>query len=263
VIGPFRAELLKQRSTQTMIALFSAMFGLVALAIALHVLTPAVSELATRADQLSTFEAGTRIGMLFAGLSGALAITAEYRYGTIRPTFLVTPTRWPVIVAKLAVSGSVGLVFGLVAGGLMAGAAGAGLAARGIDIQLTSDDYVRLLVGGMAAAALWAIVGLGVGAVVRNQIATVVGLCTWRCWSNTSFHPTPRSTRRARGPEPTAQRHRSSSREPRGGGSGHAVRQLGRRLADRAQPRTSWLAVVSSMKTKASNAARSEGTVIV
>jgi ABC-2 type transport system permease protein len=179
VIGQLRAELLKQRSTQTTLALFSAMFGLVALAIALHVLTPAVSELATRADQLQTFEAGTRIGMLFAGLGGALAITAEYRYGTIRPTFLVTPTRSPVIVAKLAVSGMVGLGFGLVAGGLMAGAASAGLAARGIDIQLTSGDYVRVLIGGMAAAAMWAIVGLGVGAVVRNQIATLVGLCTW------------------------------------------------------------------------------------
>jgi hypothetical protein len=147
--------------------------------VTLHVLTPAVSELTTRSDQLPAFYVGTRTGMLFAALAGALAITAEFRYGTIRPTFLVTPRRTPVIAAKLAVSGLVGLVFGLVAEALMAGAASAALAARGIDIQLTSSDYVRLIIGGMAAAGLWATIGLAIGAIVRNQVATLVALCAW------------------------------------------------------------------------------------
>jgi ABC-type transport system involved in multi-copper enzyme maturation permease subunit len=179
MIGSLRAETLKQYSIQTTLALFLAMIGLVALAIALHVLAPDASELATRSDQLLSFEVGTRIGMLFAALAGALAITAEYRYGTIRPTFLVTPRRSPVIEAKLAVSASVGLLFGLVGGGLMAAAASVALAARGIEIQFTPGDYARVLAGGMVAAALWATIGLGVGAVVRNQVATLVGLCTW------------------------------------------------------------------------------------
>jgi ABC-type transport system involved in multi-copper enzyme maturation permease subunit len=177
--GVLRAELLKQRSTQTILALLAGMFGLVGLAVALHVLTPATSALATRSDQLPSFEVGTRVGMLFAALAGALAITAEFRFGTIRPTFLVTPRRSPVIAAKLAVSGLTGLVFGLVSTGLMAGAVSVALAARGIDNQLTSGDYVRLLVGGMAAAALWATIGVGVGALVRNQVSTLVGLCAW------------------------------------------------------------------------------------
>ena len=30
-----------------------------------------------------------------------------------------------------------------------------------------------------AAAALWAILGVGIGALVRNQVATLVGLCAW------------------------------------------------------------------------------------
>jgi hypothetical protein len=29
------------------------------------------------------------------------------------------------------------------------------------------------------AAALWATIGLGIGALVRNQVATLVGLCAW------------------------------------------------------------------------------------
>jgi ABC-2 type transport system permease protein len=179
MIGHVRAELLKQRSTFTTLALFGGMFGLVGLAVVLHVLTPAVSELTARSDQIVVFAVGTRIGMLFAALAGALAITAEFRYGTIHPTFLVTPRRSPVVAAKLAVSGLTGIVFGLVAEGLMAATASAAFAGRGITIELTSGDYIRLLVGGTAAAALWALVGLGIGALVRDQAPALIGLCAW------------------------------------------------------------------------------------
>lgn len=117
--------------------------------------------------------------MLFAGLVGAMAITAEIRYGTIRPTFLVAPTRGPVMAAKLVVSGLAGLVFGLVAEALMAAAATAAFSARGIDNQLDSSDYIQLLAGGTAAAALWATIGLGIGALVRNQVGALIGVCAW------------------------------------------------------------------------------------
>jgi ABC-2 type transport system permease protein len=179
VIGPLRAELLKQRSTQTTLLLLLAMVGLVAFAVAMHVLALGVDRLSTRSHQLEVFQVGTRAGMLFAGLAGAIAITAEFRYGTIRPTFLVAPWRSPVIAAKLAISGLAGIVFGLLAEALMAGGAAVGLAARGIDNQLTGGDYLQLLTGGAAAAALWAAIGVGVGALIRNQVGAVVGLCVW------------------------------------------------------------------------------------
>jgi ABC-type transport system involved in multi-copper enzyme maturation permease subunit len=179
VIGQLRAELLKQRSTQTTFYLFLAMFGLVAFAVGLHVLALSPSQLSTRSGQLNVFEVGTKVGMIFASLVGAMAITAEIRYGTIRPTFLVTPRRWPVLAAKLIISGLAGIVFGLLAEFLMAGAARVAFAARGIDGQLTGGDYLQLLLGGAAAAALWAMIGLGVGALVRNQAGALVGLLVW------------------------------------------------------------------------------------
>ena len=177
--GQLRSELLKQRSTQTTLLLFVAMVGLVAFAVAMHVLALGADQLSTRSDQLSVFQVGSRAGMLFAGLVGVIAITAEIRYGTIRPTFLVTPRRGPVLAAKLAVSALVGIVFGLLAEVLMAGAAAVAFAARGIDNQLTGGDYLQLLTGGAGAAALWAAGGVGVGALVRNQVAVIVGLCVW------------------------------------------------------------------------------------
>src|SRR5262249_7077364 len=60
-----------------------------------------------------------------------------------------------------------------------AGATTVALSARGIDNQLSAADYLQLLAGGTAAAALWATIGLGIGALVRNQVATLVGLCAW------------------------------------------------------------------------------------
>jgi len=199
VTGHLRAELLKQRSTPTTLFLFLAMFGLVALASALHVLAPSLSDLSSRNNQLEVFEVGTRVGMLFAGLAGAMAITAEIRYGTIRPTFLVTPRRGPVIAAKLVVSALAGLVFGLFAESLMAGTTTAALSARGIGNQLGSGDYLQLLAGGTAAAALWATIGLGVGALVRNQVGTLVGLCAWILLVENLLQFVPRVARYAPG----------------------------------------------------------------
>lgn len=179
MIGLLRSELLKQRSTSTTLLLFLAMFAFVAFAVAMHVLALGAAQLSSRPDQLSVFQVGTRAGMLFAGLVGMIAITAEFRYGTSRPTFLVTPRRGPVIAAKLAVSGLAGALFGLLAEALMAGAAVVAFAARGIDNQLAGGDYLQLLVGGATAAALWAAIGVGVGALVRNQVGAIVGLCVW------------------------------------------------------------------------------------
>lgn len=179
MIGQLRAELLKQRSTQTVLYLVLGMVGLVALAVALHVLALGADQLATRADQLAVFQVGTRAGMLFAGLAGVVAFTAEIRYGTIRPTFLVTPRRGPVMGAKLAVSALVGVVFGLLAEALMVAAAVVAFAARGLPIELIARDYLQLLTGGAAAAALWAALGVGIGALVRHQVGAVVGLCVW------------------------------------------------------------------------------------
>jgi ABC-2 type transport system permease protein len=151
------------------------MFGLVALVITMNVLAVDAGDLSSGADQLQDFEAGSRAGMLFAGLAGAIAITAELRYGTIRPTFLVSPRRGAVLAAKLVV----GVLVGLIAEGLMTGDASVALAVRGIDNQLGGGDYLQLFSGGAAAAALWAAAGVGMGALVRNQVGALVGLCAW------------------------------------------------------------------------------------
>jgi ABC-2 type transport system permease protein len=177
--GLLRSELLKQRTTRTILQLPLWMVGLVALVVVLHVFGFSAHELSSRENQLKIYGWGTGIGSLFAALLGALSITGEIRHGTIRPTYLATPRRARVIAAKAAASALGGLALGLLAEALTAGVSSAGLATRGIHIALSAGDFTQLLAGGAAAAALWAAIGTGVGAIVRNQVGAVVGLCVW------------------------------------------------------------------------------------
>jgi ABC-2 type transport system permease protein len=173
------SELLKQRTTRTSLLLILWMVGLILLVVLMHVLGFSTQQLSTADGQLKVVGWGTGIGALFASLLGAMSITAEIRHGTIRPTFLITPRRGRVIVAKLAAGAVIGLGVGLLAEALTAAIEAAGLAARGIHIQLTVGDYLQLLAGGAAAGALFAALGLGVGAAVREQVGAVIGLCVW------------------------------------------------------------------------------------
>lgn len=174
-----RSELLKQRSTLTNLGLFAGMVGLVLFAVVLHGFGLAAEHLDSRSEQLMTFGRGEYLGALFAALLGALSITSEIRHGTIRPTFLVTPQRGRVVAAKVAASMLVGTGFGLAATGVGAGVGVAALGARGIDVRLDGSDLALLVVGGAGAASLWAAIGAGVGAVVRSQVPTVVGIAAW------------------------------------------------------------------------------------
>ncbi len=173
-----RAELFKLRSTRTALGLLGAMTGLVLLAVVLHSLALATA-LGSRDRQLAILDPGQRLGTLFAALLGALTLTAEVRHGTIRPTFLITPRRGRVLWAKVTASVLTGAGFGLVAGAVAAAAATAVLRARGIAVLLDGGDYAALVAGATAAAALWAAIGVGVGALVRHQVPTVVGICAW------------------------------------------------------------------------------------
>lgn len=175
-----RAELLKQRSTRTNLGLLSAMLGFVLLAVLLHGFALPAEHLETTSEQLALVVGwGEKLGVLFAGLLGAMSLTSEIRHGTIRPTFLVTPQRPRVVAAKVVAGMLFGAGFGLVATALAVGAGSAAVATRGIDNQLDAGAGTMLLAGGIVAAALWAAIGVGLGAVVRDQVPALIGICAW------------------------------------------------------------------------------------
>ena len=174
-----RAELLKQRSTGTTLGLFATLLGLVLLALLLHGVGVAAANLSSARVQLDVMGRGEFLAAIFAALLGALSITSEIRHGTIRPTFLFTPRRGRVVAAKVMATALIGAGFGLAGSALAVGVAAAALGARGIEILLNRGDVALLIAGGAAAGAMWAVIGVGVGALVRHQVAAVIGITAW------------------------------------------------------------------------------------
>jgi ABC-type transport system involved in multi-copper enzyme maturation permease subunit len=175
-----RAEWLKQRSIPTGRALALAMLALSLFAVLLHGLSLPAGGIDSHSEQLTNiFAWGELFGALFAALLGAISITGEFRHGTIRSTLLITPRRERVIVAKIVVAMLLGAGFGLVATAIGAAIGTVALDSRSIDVQLRHGDYALLLVGGALAAALWAGIGVGIGAIVRHQVPAIAGLCIW------------------------------------------------------------------------------------
>ena len=175
-----RAELFKQRSTRTAFGLFGAMLVLILFVVLLHGLGVDAGNFDSASKQISVlFGWGEYLGALFAALLGAMSITGEIRHGTIRPTLLVNPRRHRVVAAKVWASMLIAIGFGIAAGATAAAVGTAGLRARGIDVLLNAVDYALLIAGSAAAAALWAAIGVGVGAFVRNQVPALVGIVVW------------------------------------------------------------------------------------
>ncbi|MFC4587781.1 ABC transporter permease [Sphaerisporangium corydalis] len=176
-----RAELLKVFTTRMVWGMLALSLGFTAIGlVALSVLSgaqgvPAVTGPEGVRNLFS--QAGT--GLVFAFVIGTLLMTGEYRFQTITYTFLVTPRRERVVAAKLAACAVVGLLFGLAGIALAFAVAIPALLIRGASLSLIGGDVARVCAGVVGAMALYAILGLAVGSLLRNQVAAIVVGVGW------------------------------------------------------------------------------------
>jgi ABC-2 type transport system permease protein len=178
MIAQTSAELLKIRSTRTTIGLILGMIALILLFTLLTGLLSHPSGLASKEDQRSFLSLGSLAGV-FSALAGALLVTSEYRYGTIRPTVLFNPARSQVLSAKVIAGALAGIVFGVIGEAIGWAIGYTILDGRGITIALNSSDIVLLTLGGLAGVALWGAIGAGLGAIIHNQVGAVITLLAW------------------------------------------------------------------------------------
>jgi hypothetical protein len=122
----------------------------------------------------SIYTAGIGTTYLFSLAAGILAMAGEWRHQTISATFLATPHRGRVVLAKVGALVGFGALFGLasVVCGVLAGAPV--IAARGGSVRLASDGVPRSLLLGILAVALWGLFGLGIATLIRNQVAALL-----------------------------------------------------------------------------------------
>jgi len=172
------SELLKLRTTRAVAGLLLAAAALTLLGACVEGLSPGSAELVTRDIQRSMFSAGVT-AVLFSTLAGLLAVTSEFRYGTIRPTLLVQPRRRVVLAAKLAAGALVGVLFAVVCVAVAFVAGRTILAVRGVDVALEGGDLLPLTLGTVLGSLLGGLIGVAVGALIRNQVGAIVAVAAY------------------------------------------------------------------------------------
>lgn len=180
IVDGVAAEAMKVRSARSFAGGAGTMAGLVVAAVALHGVALDQARITGSDQQLSVLIGwGALLGPLFAGLFGAISYTTELRHHTVSSTLLATPRRTDVVAAKAIVAGLVGASIGVTATASAAVTGAVVLTVRGIDLRVGFAEHLQFGVGGVVAGGLWALLGLGVGVAVRDQLAAGAGLVAW------------------------------------------------------------------------------------
>ncbi|MCT9819687.1 ABC transporter permease [Microbacterium sp. W1N] len=122
------------------------------------------------------YSLATAVGYVFPLLIGVLVVTGEFRHQTLTPTFLATPRRGVALGGKIAAGVAMALLYAAIALAATVGAGAGLLAAFGVDTQLDQSDTWAMIARMAVAFVLWMLIGIGVGTLVRNQVAGVVGV---------------------------------------------------------------------------------------
>ena len=129
------------------------------------------TDVAIRSIYAGAIFSGTYIFALILGITG---MTGEYRYQTITPTFLVTPRRARVVVAKMIAHVLVGAGYAVVTAIVALVAGAITITIRDADLGLDADRLWSSIALAILAVALWTLLGIGVGTLLRNQVVAVL-----------------------------------------------------------------------------------------
>lgn len=112
-------------------------------------------------------------------IAGSRLMTAEHSHGTLVPTFLAEPRRWPVLVAKLVVAVLLGCVYGAgTAAGTLGGIA-LGSTLAHVEPALGAGALIVLACRIGAAMVMYTVLGVGIGALLRSPLITMAAIFVW------------------------------------------------------------------------------------
>ncbi|MGY1617517.1 ABC transporter permease [Geodermatophilus sp. SYSU D00691] len=105
---------------------------------------------------------------------GIIGMTQEYRHRTATPTFLTTPKRGRVVAAKVLAYALVAVPFALLVLAVNVLVVLLYAGARGNAPALDADNLQTLTAAGLVLV-VFTVIGVGVGALLRNQVGAIVG----------------------------------------------------------------------------------------
>lgn len=173
-----RAELRKLTSTRmpwAFLAVLVAISAITAVAVVFGTdMDGSKAFIATAEDQQSLMAFAAN-AMMIAGLFGAIAVAREYGHGTVVPMFLTEPRRNRAVLAQFTAVLVGGGVLGFVGADLSVAAVALSLPATEFGFLVPAGGVARVIAAATFAGAAGALLGAGIGAVVRNTGGSVAG----------------------------------------------------------------------------------------
>jgi ABC-type transport system involved in multi-copper enzyme maturation permease subunit len=116
---------------------------------------------------------------VFALLLGVLIITVEFRHKTVTTSFLTTPHRTRFVLGKILMAALAGAALAVVVlvGTVVGG--GIALSAKGGSFSDMAHQIGAVAPGMILVYALFAVLGVGVGSLLTNQVAAIVVCLGW------------------------------------------------------------------------------------
>ena len=181
--GALNAELVKVRTTRMWWGLLLGLVALVALQVTVTAAfsgrspgagQPQLPGLDSAEGLRSALSSGFQSGYLMALVLGTIIGAVDFRHRTATQTFLATPHRSTVIVAKALTGAVFGLLYAVVTQALSLGLVGLVAAIRGAGLGALDSTVVRSLLLGLPGIVLWCVIGVSLGMLLRNQVAAVL-----------------------------------------------------------------------------------------
>ena len=169
-----RGEMIKVRTTRTALGFAAAAVLLVLAVVLITILAGDPTTAQEKKDALNVGGA-LSVPLLLFGIVGA---TGEFRHRTIAPAVLISPHRGRLTLARLIAYVFTALLVG-VAMVIVALVIGLPLLSGQPGPDLEGGDYTAVIGGGILTAMLCCALGVGIGVLIRNQVAGVVGSLVW------------------------------------------------------------------------------------
>jgi ABC-2 type transport system permease protein len=110
---------------------------------------------------------------------GIMAVAGEYRDHTITDTFLATPRRSRVIVAKAVTFTALGFLFAVLTAAVALAVTAAWLSVRGSSLDTSSAIVWQTLLGAVLWNASFTAIGVGLGAWLPNLAGAISAGLVW------------------------------------------------------------------------------------
>ena len=130
-------------------------------------------------DGIGTVLNGGFLASLMATLGGVLAVTTEWRYHTASGSVLAVGGRRTWLLAKLCVAVPFGLLASAVGQAVVLAIGLPMLSSNGIDADVWSGQLLNSTIGTVVLGGMSAVWGLGLGLLIRSQVAAVAGLIVY------------------------------------------------------------------------------------